>query len=393
MKNENKKLNKSSFFHELLHPEKKTVFRVRGGIDKKFLLIVILLVCFGTIMVFSAGFVYAGKRFGDSFYFIKRQLIYAAIGIGVMILLANIDYALLKRFALPIFAVSYILLIIILIPGIGRTFNGATRWFQIGPITVQPSEIAKFALILMLSTYVSFFAEKISKFRFGILFPALITGVVCVATLLEHHMSGTIIIFLLGACMIFISGASPKWLAGIGGTFAAGALGIVLFTDYTKDRIDAWLHPENDLLGKGWQPYQSLLAIGSGGLFGVGLGNSYQKQLWLPEPLNDFIFAVVCEELGLIGALAVIVLFFLLIRRGIIISRRAPDTFSSMLAAGLTAKVGVQAILNIAVVTASIPTTGISLPFFSYGGSALIMQLAEMGIILSISRYTRQQEL
>ena len=193
--------------------------------------------------------------------------------------------------------------------------------------------------------------------------------------------------------MVFLAGADPKWLGAIGGVFGVGALGIILFTDYTKDRIDAWLHPENDLLGKGWQPYQSLLAIGSGGLLGVGLGNSYQKHLWLPEPQNDFIFAVVCEELGLIGAAALILIFFFLIRRGIIIARRAPDTFSSVLCAGLTAKVGIQAILNIAVVTASIPTTGIALPFFSYGGSALVMQLAEMGIILSISRYSRTREL
>lgn len=393
MKNEHEQLNKRSFFDELFRPEKKTVLRVRGGIDKPFLILVVLLVCFGSIMIFSAGYVYAEKNFGDSFYFVKRQFIFALIGIGVMILLSNIDYALIKRFSLPIFIIAMIMLVLVLIPGIGKTVNGATRWLGVGAVRFQPSEVAKFALILMLATYVSFFSDKMKKVRFGILIPALITGAVCAMTVLEHHMSGTIIIFLIGATMIFLSGADLKWLGAIGGTFAAGALGVILFTDYTKDRIDAWLHPENDLLGKGWQPYQSLLAIGSGGLFGVGLGNSYQKQLWLPEPQNDFIFAVVCEELGFIGAVALITLFFLLIKRGITIARRAPDTFSSMLAAGLTAKVGIQAILNVAVVTASVPTTGISLPFFSYGGSALIMQLAEMGIILSISRYTRQKEL
>jgi len=393
MENDKIKRSNNSFWQELLHPSEKVVFRTKGGIDKQFLIIVALLIAFGSIMVFSAGYVYASKHFDDSFYFVKRQFLFALIGIGVMILLANIDYALLKRYALPIFAVSYILLLLVIIPGVGKTTNGATRWLNIGLFQFQPSEVAKFALILFLATYVSFFADKIKKFKYGILFPALVIVTVCVATVLEHHMSGTIIIFLIGACMIFLSGADWKWLAAIGGTFAAGALGIVLFTDYTKDRIDAWLNPESDLLGKGWQPYQSLLAIGSGGLFGVGLGNSYQKQLWLPEPQNDFIFAVICEELGLIGAVAVIFLFFLLIRRGLYIARRAPDTFSSILAAGLTAKVGIQAILNIAVVTASIPTTGIALPFFSYGGSALIMQLAEMGIILSISRYSRQREI
>lgn len=393
MKNETGQLNKRSFFRELLHPDKKIVSRVRGGIDKQFLVLVVLLVCFGSVMIFSAGYVYAEKNFGDSFYFVKRQFIFGLIGIGVMILLSNIDYALLKRFSLPIFIISMLMLVLVLIPGVGTTVNGATRWLGVGVAKFQPSEVAKFALILILATYTSFFSEKIKKFRYGILFPALVIIVVCLMTVLEHHMSGTIILFLIGAAMIFLSGADLKWLGAIGGTFAAGALGVILFTNYTKDRIDAWLHPENDLLGKGWQPYQSLLAIGSGGFFGVGLGNSYQKQLWLPEPQNDFIFAVVCEELGFLGAIAVILLFVFLILRGIRIARRAPDTFSSMLAAGLTAKVGIQALLNIAVVTASIPTTGISLPFFSYGGSALIMQLAEMGIILSISRYTRQNEL
>ena len=393
MENDNVKKSKSSFWHELLHPAPTVVFRTKGGIDKQFLLIVVTLVAFGSVAVFSAGYVYASKYFDDSFYFIKRQFIYALIGIAVMIVLSHIDYALLKRFALPAFAVSYVLLLLVLVPGVGVTSHGATRWLSIGPIRFQPSEIAKFTLILLLATYVSFFADKMKKFRYGILFPAIITMLVCAATVLEHHMSGTIIIFLIGACMIFLSGADLKWLGAIGGTVAAGALGIVLFTDYTKNRIDAWLNPESDLLGKGWQPYQSLLAIGSGGLFGVGLGNSYQKQLWLPEPQNDFIFAVVCEEMGLIGALAVMALFFMLIMRGIKIARRAPDTFSSVLAAGLIAKVGIQAILNIAVVTVSIPTTGIALPFFSYGGSALIMQLAEMGIVLSISRYSRQREI
>ncbi|MBQ0125570.1 MAG: putative lipid II flippase FtsW [Clostridiales bacterium] len=393
MQSSERKPNTRSFFGAASKPGKTVIHRVLGGVDKRFLLTVILLVCFGSVMIFSAGHVYAEKYFGDSFYFVKRQFVFALIGIGAMILFANIDYALLKRYALPIFAVSYVLLLLVLIPGVGVTSKGATRWLAIGPLQFQPSEIAKFSLILLLAAYFSRVSEKTAKFKFGIFFPALMTLSVCFATVLEKHMSGTIIIFLIGACMIFLSGADIKWLGAIGGTFAAGALGIILFTDYTKNRIEAWLHPESDLLGKGWQPYQSLLSIGSGGLLGVGLGNSYQKQLWLPEPQNDFIFAIICEELGLIGAVALIALFITLIRRGFIIAKRAPDTFSSLLAAGLTAKVGIQAILNIAVVTASIPTTGIALPFFSYGGSALVMQLMEMGIILSISRYSRKQEL
>lgn len=377
------------FLHELVRTDDTTVYRVRGGVDKPFLILVVLLICFGSVMVSSSGYVYAKAYMGgDSFYFIKKQLVWAVIGILAMVGMSVVDYSFLKKMALPIFGVSYLLLWCVFVPGIGSSAKGATRWVKLGPIQFQPSEIMKFALILLLALYISKFIEKTKTFKYGIFIPACIIGLVCVTTALEKHMSGTIILFLLGACMIFMSGASIKWIGGIAGTFGAAALGIILFTDYTKARVDAWLHPENHLLDKGFQPYESLLAIGSGGIFGVGLGNSYQKHLWLPEPQNDFIFAIVCEELGLVGALALISLFILLIWRGFTIAKKAPDTFSALLAAGLTAKVGLQALLNIAVVTTTIPTTGIALPFFSYGGTALVMQLAEMGIILSISRFS-----
>jgi cell division protein FtsW len=246
----------------------------------------------------------------------------------------------------------------------------------------------KFALVLMMALYISKFHRKAKTFQYGLLCPACIVVFVCGTVALEKHMSATIILFTIGASMIFIAGADLKWVGGIGATFATAAAGLILFTDYTKARVDAWLHPENDPGGSSWQPYQSLLAIGSGGIFGVGLGNSYQKHLWLPEPQNDFIFAIVCEELGMIGAFTMIALFMILMWRGFVIALKAPDTFSAMLVMGLTLKVSIQAILNIAVVTTTIPTTGIALPFFSYGGTALIMQLAEMGIILSISRFS-----
>lgn len=380
--------SKRSFFDELFHPEINTVYRVKGGVDRVFLIIVVLLICYGSVMIFSSSYVYARQHMDDSFYFVKKQLFFAAIGTVAMICVSLIDYGFIKKLTVPIFAVSFALLAAV--PFIGKTVKGATRWIKIGPIQFQPSDVMKFALVLFLAAYISFFKEKTKSFKYGILFPAIVTGAVCVTTLLEHHMSGTIILFLIGASMIFISGASWRWLVGIGGSFGAAALGVILFTDYMKSRVDAWLHPELYLQDKGWQPYQSLLAIGSGGLFGVGLGKSYQKHLWLPEPQNDFIFAILCEELGLIGALALIALFLLLIWRGFIIAKRAPDMFSSLLVSGLTAKVGIQAILNIAVVTASVPTTGIALPFFSYGGTALVMQLVEMGIILSVSRYSAQ---
>lgn len=380
------------FLHELVSADDATVYRIRGGVDKPFLILVVLLICFGSVMVASSGYAFARAQThitgGDSFYFIKRQLVWAVVGIVVMFGASVIDYGFLKKMTLPIFAVSYVLLWCVFVPGIGISAKGATRWVGIGPIQFQPSEIMKFALILLLALYISKFADRAKTFKYGLFFPACVVVLVCGTTALEHHMSGTIILFLLGASMIFMAGVDTRWIGGIAGIAGAAALSVILFTDYTKARIDAWLHPENYLLGKGFQPYESLLSIGSGGIFGVGLGGSYQKHLWLPEPQNDFIFAIVCEELGLIGALFIIGLFIALIWRGFHIAKRAPDMFSSLLVAGLTAKVGLQALLNIAVVTTTIPTTGIALPFFSYGGTALVMQLAEMGIILSISRFS-----
>lgn len=379
----------SSFLKELLHPQINTVYRVRGGVDRIFLIIVVLLISYGSVMIFSSSYVFAKYQMHDSLWFVKKQIFFAVTGIIVMMVVSFIDYGFIKKFTVPIFAASFLMLAAV--PFIGETNKGATRWLKIGPIQFQPSEIMKFALILLLASYISFFSSRMKEFKYGILIPAGITGVVCVTTLLEHHMSGTIILFLIGASMIFMSGASWRVLATLGGVFGVGAASVMLFTNYMKKRIDAWLHPELYLKTGGWQPYQSLLAIGSGGLFGVGLGNSYQKHMWLPEPQNDFIFAILCEELGFIGALALVALFIMFIWRGFVIAKRAPDTFSSVLVAGLTAKVGIQAMLNIAVVTSSIPTTGIALPFFSYGGTALVMQLAEMGIILSVSRYSSQK--
>lgn len=370
-------------------PEKNVIYRVRGGVDKPFLIIVLLLICFGSVMVSSAGYAYAKANLGgDSFYFIKKQLVWASMGIISMIGMSIVDYGFLKKHARLIFVISYLLLWLVFVPGIGVSVKGARRWIDLYVVQFQPSEIMKFALVLILAVYISKFSHKAKTFQYGLFIPACIIVFVCGTVALEKHMSATIILFILGASMIFVSGADIKWIGGIAVAFGAAAAGIILFTDYTKARVDAWLHPELDLQGSGWQPYQSLLAIGSGGIFGVGLGKSYQKQLWLPEPQNDFIFAIVCEELGLIGALALITLFVMLIWRGFIIAGRAPDTFSSLLAFGLVAKVGIQALLNIAVVTTTIPTTGIALPFFSYGGTALIMQMAEMGIVLSISRFS-----
>ncbi len=372
----------------LLSPDTNPIYRVRGGIDRPFLIIVVLLVCYGSIMVASSSYVFAKAQIGDSFYFIEKQLIWAIVGIAAMIVMSFVDYGFLKKMSPVIFVISYILLLCIFIPGLGVSNKGATRWVNLGFIQFQPSDVMKFALVLMMALYISKFHHKVKNFKYGVVFPACIVILVCGTVVLEKHMSATIILFGIGACMIFMSGANVGLIIAIAGVFGAIAVPVMFILDYTRARIDAWLHPELYLSGKGYQPYESLLAIGSGGIFGVGLGNSYQKHLHLPEPQNDFIFAIICEELGLIGALTLIALFVLLIWRGFYIARKAPDVFSSMVVLGLTAKVGIQAILNIAVVTSTIPTTGIALPFFSYGGTALVMQLAEMGIILSISRFS-----
>ena len=374
-----------SFWHEMTHPKPNVVMRTKGGIDRVFLLLVILLVLVGSILIFSSSYVYSAKKLGDAMYYVKRQLLYAGAGLVGMFVFSRLDYALIKKLTFPLFIISYLMLAAV--PVLGRTHMGATRWIKIGPIEFQPSETMKFAIVLILAFYLSYFYDKLHKFTYGILIPGSLIAVICVTTIVEHHMSGTIILFLLGLFMIMIAGANLKTIAIGGGAFAGIALVIALFTDYMKNRLDAWLHAEKYLTGKGWQPYQSLLAIGSGGLFGVGLGNSLEKYLWLPEPHNDFIFAILCEELGFVGAIGLISLFILLVWRGLKIARSAPDLFSSYLVLGLICKVFLQFILNIAVVTSSIPTTGISLPFISFGGTALMVQLGEMGIVLSISRY------
>ena len=371
----------------LLAPDTNPVYRVRGGVDRPFLIIVVLLVCYGSIMVASSSYVFSKAQMGDSFYFIEKQLLWATVGSIAMIAMSFVDYGFLKKMTPVIFVVSYILLWCVFLPKIGVESHGARRWVKLG-IQFQPSDVMKFALVLMMALYISKFQDKVKNFKYGLLYPACIVVLVCITVVLEKHMSATIILFIIGAGMIFISGANVGIVMVIGCGFAAVAVPVILMLDYTRARIDAWIHPERYLSGKGYQPYESLLAIGSGGIFGVGLGNSYQKHLHLPEPQNDFIFAIICEELGLFGALTVITLFVLLIWRGFYIARKAPDVFSSMVVFGLIIKVGVQAVLNIGVVTTVLPTTGIALPFFSYGGTALVMQMAEMGIILSISRFS-----
>lgn len=361
------------------------VFSIRSGLDLPFFFLTVTLVVIGLIMLFSASYPFAYYRFDDSYYFIKNQVFFAIIGIALMILISYFDYHHLHKFAFPILFVSFGLLVVVLMmPAV----HDVHRWIGIGGLGFQPSEIMKFALVLTFAHLISKNFNKMTTFKYGILPFALILFPTVVLLVLEPHISCTVIVVLLAAGMLFIGGVKLRWFGAVLGIIG-GALGyIVLFTDkltYGNDRIEGWLDPFNSVADT-WQTVQGLYAIGSGGLLGQGLGKSRQKYLFIPEPQNDFIFAVVCEELGFIGALIILLIFAMLIWRGIILSMKAKDKFGALLGIGLTAQVGLQVVLNIAVVTNTIPNTGISLPFFSYGGTSLVMLLAQMGVVLSISR-------
>lgn len=363
------------------------IFSIRSGLDMPFFFLVMVLVVIGLVMLFSASYPNAYYYRGDSYYFIKNQAVFAVIGVIAMIAISYFDYHHLHKLAFPMLAVSFLLLVLVLfMPAI----NGVHRWVQLGSFSFQASEVTKFAIVLSFSHMISMNFNKMGTFRYGILPYALILAPTVVLLALEPHISCTVIVVLLSAGMLFIGGVKLRWFGGVLGVISAALVYLVVFTDkltYANDRISGWLDPFSPAAGVDtWQTKQGLYAIGSGGLLGLGLGNSRQKYLFLPEPENDFIFAVVCEELGFVGAVIILLLFAMLIWRGIVVSMRAKDKFGALLGIGLTAQVGLQVILNIAVVTNTIPNTGISLPFFSYGGTSLVMLLAQMGVVLSISR-------
>lgn len=363
------------------------VFSVRSGLDMPFFILTLSLLVIGLVMLFSASYPNAYYLHKDSYYFIKNQVVFAVLGVISMIAISYFDYHRLHKIAMPMLLVSFGLLVLVLfMPAV----NGVHRWIQLGSFGFQASEITKFAIVLSFAHMISLNFNKMGTFKYGILPYAVILAPTVVLLALEPHISCTVIVVLLSAGMLFIGGVKLRWFGGVLGVISAGLLYIVLFTDkltYANDRIAGWLDPFSSAAGVDtWQTKQGLYAIGSGGLLGLGLGNSRQKYLYIPEPQNDFIFAVVCEELGFIGALIILLMFAMLIWRGIVLSMRAKDKFGALLGIGLTAQVGLQVVLNIAVVTNTIPNTGISLPFFSYGGTSLVMLLAQMGIVLSISR-------
>ncbi len=364
--------------------------RIAGqpALDVPFLLILLALLGYGLVMLFSAGYAVALYRRGDAYTYIRPQLLYAAVGVAAMYAASLVDYHVWHRFAWPLMGASLVLLALVLLM---PEYNGCRRWLVLpGLGTLQPSEIAKFSVVVLFAHLISLNHDRMKTFSVGVLPFGLLLGAVAVLMLLEPHLSGTLLILAIGAVLLFVGGTGLRWFALAAG-LGAGAVGgaVVLLPDlvpYAAARLSSWKNPFADPLGEGHQTIQSLYAIASGGMAGLGLGNSRQKYLYVPEPQNDFIFSILCEELGFVGAALVLALFLLLLVRGMTIALRARDKFGALLTVGFVVQVTLQALLNIAVVTNSIPNTGISLPFFSSGGTSLLMLLGEMGIVLSVAR-------
>lgn len=376
-------------------PMRYKLFSLGAGLDMPLLIFILVLLAIGLVMLFSASYANSYYLQGNSYYYISRQAVFAVFGVAAMLVISTFDYHSFHKLAIVIFGVSLFLLVFLLIcryahiESIANWEGDATRWLNFGFVSFQPSEIAKFALIVLFAHMISRNLDRMDTFRYGVVPYVAIIGLFAALIFLESHLSATLIILALGAIMMFVGGTKPRWFL-IGGVLVAAVLLFVVVTKggYQMDRIRIWLDPFSSDLDRDLthQTRQSLYAIGSGGLLGVGLGQSRQKYLYLPAPQNDFIFAIVCEELGFVGALVIIVLFALLIWRGVYVSIHARDKFGMLLGLGITFQVGLQAVLNICVVTNTIPNTGISLPFFSYGGTALLMLLGQMGILLNISR-------
>ena len=369
--------------------KKGKLFSVGMGLDLPFCIIILVLLTIGMIMMFSASYAYAYYNQGDSYYYLVRQLIFAAIGVGIMFFLSFFNYNKLHKIAPIVLAISYLcLLVVLVLPG----SEGVKRWIPLGIFNIQPSEIAKFAIILFFSHWCSKYYNKMQFARYSVLPGIIVFGSTALLLFLEPHYSGIVIIGILSVVMLYIGGMQTKYL-GIGLGLIVGVVLILAVTNslsYAMSRLDGWgqalEYTTDDMWWTTYQTRNSLYAIGSGGLWGLGLGQSRMKYLYIPEPQNDFIFSILCEELGFVGAALTVVLFLLLFLRGMSIAVRARDKFGALLAVGFVVQVVLQAVLNIAVVTNTIPNTGISLPFFSSGGTSLMMLLGEMGIVLSVSR-------
>ena len=374
--------------------ERRGYEAAKGPLDLPLLLLTLLLTGMGLLMLFSASFPSAYYESGDPAYYLKRQAFFAALGLVAMFVVSKINYQRWRGASKILLGFAIFLLILVIIPHnpLAQTRNNATRWLGTQTISFQPSEIAKLAVVVFFADSISKKRDKMQTLRFGVIPYTAVLGVISVLMLLEPHLSGTLLILSIGAVLMFVGGTGLHWFGLAGGLGAAAIAAAVIalpeLVPYATDRLASWRDPFADPLGEGHQTIQSLYAIASGGLAGLGLGNSRQKYLYVPEPQNDFIFSILCEELGFIGAALVVALFLLLLLRGMSIAVRARDKFGALLVVGFVVQVTLQAILNMAVVTNTIPNTGISLPFFSSGGTSLLMLLGEMGIVLSVSRQT-----
>lgn len=378
-------------------PETDNLRKVRviedegGMLDIPFLVLTLLLVAIGLITLFSASYARAYNEEGNNpaKYFI-RQAILAALGIVIMLVISRLNYQIFYRLSKPLLVVAIVLLLAVL--AVGVEANGAKRWVRLPVLgQFQPSEVAKVAVVMAFAALMTEYRDKMADWRYGLLPYVAILGVIAVLLYLEPHMSATLIILAAGFVMMIVGGTKPKHLALLA---LAGVLLVAVYLmtkGYTGDRLTAWIDPESDPSDKGYQTLQSQYAIGSGGFLGLGFGKSRQKYLYLPEEHNDYIFAIFCEEMGFAGAVCIIILFALLIIRGYWIAMHARDRFGLLIAAGFTTLLALQVALNMAVVSNLLPSTGISLPFFSYGGTALMIQLAEMGMILSVSRWNKNK--
>ena len=401
-RNEEKREYNDAIYYEKLNEKKADTAQPlqKGSVDMWFLLWSMILLCFGIVMCYSAGVVDAVESYDDPLHYLVRNILFSVIAIGI-----TIPFVILARpwfwrmSGILIYGAAVVLLIIVLFAG--KTGGGAERWIAIGPITVQPSEVAKLAIVMVLALYLEKHEKQVNSlqkfgghFKHGFLIPMVFIGILCALIIGQPHISGVMIVGLIGLAVMFMGGTRLRWIFMLLGFIAAGFLVLItVFRSYAQARLDIWLHiDEVDPLGSAWQTLQGLNAIGSGGFFGLGLGASRQKYGYVPEPQNDFIFTIICEELGFVGAFGLVFLFALLIWRGIKIGQNAPDKFCALVVWGLTFKIALQVAMNIAVVTNMMPNTGISLPFFSAGGSALMLQIFEIGIILSISRYSTQKK-
>lgn len=381
------KKRKSGFISRLFYSD-----RTAGEMDYTFLLLVGVLAVFGLIMLLSASTPTANVKFGRSYYFFLRQLFYVVLGGGLMLALSRIDYRNLKPYTRIFMIACIVLLVLVFMPGIGVSHNGSRRWINLGFMELQPSELMKIAISMFFAALIEDEKYNVAKTE-GLIKYLIWVGIVAGLMLAETHLSGTIVICGIALCVLLVGGANAGLIIGGGAAGGAALIGVVAAVNPTRmARLTSFLNPFTDMQGTGYQTAQAIYAIGSGGVFGKGLGESVQKFSYLPEPYNDFIFAVICEELGLIGAIFIIGLFVGLIIRGVKIAMEAEDIFGTLIVVGIISQIAIQTILNIGVATASIPNTGVSLPFFSYGGTAIMILLAEMGIVLSVSRYSSKNK-